>query len=179
MLTTKNAAIGPIAILLCCQIALADQPPAAFTIDVVQGDGAVNFVNHKPAQVPVVKVADSAGRAVAGAKVSFQAPDSGPSGSFNGARTYAGITGRDGTVKAAGYVPNAETGRFMLNVVAEYDGQTADRQVAQNNVAPPPAAKSEHHHLALKIAIGAAACAVGGFVMYNEFINKNKPYGQR
>jgi hypothetical protein len=179
MLTKTNAAIGPIAILLCCQIALADQPPAAFTIDIVQGDGAVNFVSQKPATVPVVKVQDASGRAVAGAKVSFQAPDSGPSATFKGVRTYAAVTGRDGIVRAAGFVPNAETGRFMLNVVAEYDGQTAGRQVTQNNVAPPPAAKSEHHHLALKIAIGAAAAAGFGIALYEEFVAKNKPYGQR
>ena len=179
MLTRTNAAIGPIAILLCCQIALAAQPPAAFSIDVVQGDGAVNFVNHRPAQVPVVKVQDASGRAVAGAKVSFQAPDSGPSATFKGARTYVAVTGRDGTVKAAGFLPNAETGRFMLNVVAERDGQMADRQVAQNNVAPPPAAKSEHHHLVLKIAIGCAAVAGFGVILYEEFVAKNKPYGQR
>jgi hypothetical protein len=178
MLTKRNAAIGPISVLLCCQIALAEQPPGAFTIDIVRGDGAVNFVNQKPEQVPVVKVEDAAGRAVAGAKVSFEAPDSGPSATFKGARTYAAITGRDGTAKAAGFTPNAETGTFMVHVVAEYDGQTADKQLPQNNVAPP-AAKGNHHHLALKIAIGLASVGLFAFVLYGQFIAKNKPYGQR
>src|SRR5580704_16498731 len=88
MLTRRNAAIGPISVLLCCHVALAQQGPAAFTIAVVQGNGAVNFVNQKPAQVPVVKVEDTAGRALAGARVRFDAPDSGPSATFKGARVY-------------------------------------------------------------------------------------------
>src|ERR1700722_9196308 len=172
MLTRKNAAIGPISVLLCCQIALAQQTSVAFTIGIVQGDGAVNFVNRKPAQVPVVKVEDSSGRALAGAKVSFQAPESGPSATFKGALTYAAITGPDGTAKAAGFTPNSEPGQFMVHVVAEYDGQTADKQLTQSNVAPSPAAKPGHHHLALKIAIGAAAVGLFAYELYTHFIAK-------
>jgi len=178
MLTRKNAAIGPVTVLLCCQIAVAQQPPVALTIAVVQGNGAVNYVNHKPTQVPVVKVADSSGRGLAGAKVSFEAPQSGPSATFKGARMYAGVTGSDGTLKAAGFAPNAEAGAFMVHVVAEYEGQTVDKQIPQNNVAPP-AAKSNHHKLALKIAIGCAAVAGFAVILYEQFVAKNKPYGQR
>ena len=137
MLTRKNAAIGPISVLLCCQMAVAQQSQAAFTVGIVRGEGAVNFVNQKPEQVPVVKVEDASGHALAGAKVSFETPDSGPSATFKGARTYAGITGRDGLVRAQGFTPNSEAGQFMVHVVAEYDGQTADKQLPQNNVAPP------------------------------------------
>lgn len=180
MLTRKNAAIGPISVLLCCQMAVAQQSQAAFTVGIVRGEGAVNFVNQKPEQVPVVKVEDASGHALAGAKVSFETPDSGPSATFKGARTYAGITGRDGLVRAQGFTPNSEAGQFMVHVVAEYDGQTADKQLPQNNVAPPPAkAKANHHHLALKIAIGMAAVGLFAFVLYGQFIAKNKPYGQR
>jgi hypothetical protein len=179
MLTRKNAVLGPVAILLCCQLALSQQTPAAFTIGVVQGDGAVNYVNQKPEQVPVVKVEDTSGHALAGAKVSFETPDSGPSATFKGARTYAGITGRDGLVRAQGFTPNSEPGQFMVHVVAEYDGQTADKQLPQNNVAPPPQAKSGHRKLVLKIAIGMAAVGLFAFVLYGQFIAKNKPYGQR
>jgi hypothetical protein len=176
VLTRKSAAIGPVSVLLCCQLALAQHAPVNFTVGIVQGDGAVNFVSHKPAQVPVVKVEDSSGHALAGAKVSFQAPDSGPSATFKGARTYAAITGADGTAKALGFTPNAETGRFMVNVVAEYEGQTAEKQMAQNNVAPP--AQAHHRGLALKIAIGCAAVAGFGVILYEQFVAKNKPYGQ-
>jgi hypothetical protein len=179
MLTRKNAAIGPISVLLCCQIALAQQTQAAFTIGIVQGEGAVNFINQKPEQVPAVKIEDSSGHALAGAKVSFEAPDSGPSATFKGALTYAAITGRDGTAKAAGFTPNAELGPFTVHVVAEYDGQRADTQVPQNNVAPPSQAKAKHRHLALKIAIGLASIGLFAFVLYGQFIAKNKPYGQR
>jgi hypothetical protein len=179
MLTRKNAAIGPISVLLYCQAAVAQQPPVDFTIGIVQGDGAVNYVNHKPEQVPVVKVEDAAGHALAGAKVKFEVPDSGPSATFKGALTYAAVTGRDGTVKAAGFTPNAEPGPFMVHVVAEYDGQTADKQVAQNNVTPPPTAKTGHRRVALKIAIGLAAAGLFAFECYSHFIAKNLPYGQR
>ncbi|HLK64098.1 MAG TPA: hypothetical protein VKU19_11695 [Bryobacteraceae bacterium] len=158
---------------------MAQQRPVALSIAIVQGDGAVNFVNQKPMQVPVVRVEDSSGRAVAGAKVSFEAPASGPGATFKGARTYAAVTGRDGTVKAAGFVPNMEAGPFMVHVVAEYDGQTSDKQITQNNVTPPPAAKSGHRRTALKVAIGVAAAAGFGVILYEEFIAKNKPYGQR
>jgi hypothetical protein len=179
MLTRKNAAVGPISVFLCCQIALAQQTPGAFTIGIVQGDGAVNFINQKPEQVPVVKIEDSSGHALAGAKVSFEAPDSGPSATFKGALTYAAITGSDGTAKAAGFTPNSQPGPFMVHVVAEYDGQTADKQLPQNNVTPSPQAKAKHRKLALKIAIGLASVGLFAFVLYGQFIAKNKPYGQR
>jgi hypothetical protein len=181
MPSKANAAIGPIAIFLCAHLALAEQAPVALTIAVVQGKGAVNFVNEKPAQVPVVKVEDSAGRPVAGAKVQFQAPDSGPGASFKGARTYAAVTGRDGTAKAAGFLPNTLPGAFTVHVMAEYDGHTADQDIPQNNVAAPAAKthNGSHKKLALKVAIGAAACVGFGVILYEEFIAKNKPYGQR
>jgi len=179
MLTRRNAAIGSLSVLLCWQIALAQQAPVSLSIAVVQGNGAVNFVSRKPAEVPVVRVQDSSGHALAGAKVSFEAPLSGPSATFKGARNYAAVTGRDGTVKAAGFVPNAQAGAFAVRVVAEYAGQTADQQIQQNNVAPPPAAKSGHHRTALKIAIGCAAVAGFGAILYEQFVAKNKPYGQR
>ncbi|HTS26067.1 MAG TPA: hypothetical protein VMH81_09330 [Bryobacteraceae bacterium] len=177
MLIRKNAAIGPVSLLLCWQIALAQQPHAAFSIAIVQGDGAVNYVNQRPPQVPAVRIEDPSGNAVAGAKVIFETPDSGPSATFKGARTYAAVTGRDGTARAVGFTPNAEAGAFTMHVVAEYDGQTADKQVTQNNVTP--AAKPGHRKTALKIAIGAAAAAGFGVILYEEFIAKNKPYGQR
>jgi len=178
MLLKRTAAIGSISVWLCCQLALGQQAPAGFTINVLQGNGAVNFVNQKPVQVPVVRVQDSSGRALAGARVSFQAPDSGPGGTFKGARIYAAVTGPDGTARAAGFTPNGEPGQYMVNVVAEYDGQTAQGQVTQTNVAPP-AAQPRHHRLALKIAIGCAAVAGFSYIMYSQFIAKNKPYGQR
>jgi hypothetical protein len=65
-----------------------------------------------------------------------------------------------------------------MNVVAEYDSQTAQQQVVQNNVAGP-AAQPGHRKLALKIAIGCAAVAGFTVILYEQFIAKNKPYGQR
>jgi hypothetical protein len=181
MRTRTNAAIGPIAVLLCGQLALAQQAPLALTIAIVQGNGAVNFVNQKPALVPTVKVEDSAGRPVAGARVEFHAPDSGPGASFKGVRTYAAVTGRDGIAKATAFTPNAQAGPFMVHVVAEYDGHTADQDLPQTNVAPPSSTKHKagHSRTALKIAIGAAACVGFGVILYEEFVAKNKPYGQR
>lgn len=179
MFSMKSVAIGPISVLLSCQLVLAQQAPAAFTVDVVQGNGAVNFINQKPARVPIVKIEDSSGHALAGAHVRFQTPDSGPSGTFKGALTYAAVTGRDGTAAAAGFAPNGEPGEYAVRVVAEYDGQTVEKQVQQNNVAAPAAAPAHHHKLLLKIAIGAAAVGLFAYLMYNQFIAKNKPYGQR
>ena len=177
MLSMKSAAVGPVAVFLCCQLALAQQATAGLAINVVQGNGAVNFVNQKPAQVPVERVVDSTGHALARAKVTFQVPDSGPSATFKGALAYAAITRHDGTVRAAGFTSNGEAGPFMLNVVAEYDGQTAQQQVAQNNV--KPASQPSHRKLALKIAIGCAAVAGFAVILYEQFVAKNKPYGQR
>ena len=177
MLLKKSVFIGPLSVVLSWNLVLAQQAPAGLTIKVVQGDGAVNFVNQKPLQVPVVRVADSSGHAVTGAKVSFRAPDSGPSATFQGALTLSAVTGRDGIARAAGFTPTGDAGAFALNVTAEYDGQTAQQQVTQNNVAAPT--KSNHRGLALKIAIGCAAVAGFSYLMYAEFVAKNKPYGQR
>ena len=177
MMLRKSAAIGAVSVFLSCQLALAEQMPAGFTIAVIQGNEAVNYTNQEPAQVPMVRVMDSSGRPLAGARVSFQVPDSGPSATFKGARTYTAVTRRGGIAKAEGFTANDDPGPFTMTVVAEYDGQTAQQQVAQNNVASP--AKSHHRALALKIAIGCAAAAGFGVILYEQFIAKNKPYGQR
>jgi hypothetical protein len=81
--------------------------------------------------------------------------------------------------KAAGYMPNSLPGPFMVNVVAEYAGETEQQQVPQTNVAPPADAKANHHHLALKILIGAAAVGVFMYILWESYIDKNKPAGQR
>jgi len=178
-LARNHGGVAPLSVLLCFQVALAQQRSAAFTIGIVQGDGGVNYVNHKPPHVPVVKIADSSGRALAGARVRFQAPESGPSATFNGSPTYSAITGADGTARAAGFRANSLAGPFMVSVVAEYEGETEQQQVPQNNVALPADAKANHHHLALKILIGAAAIGLFMYILWESYIDKNKPAGQR
>lgn len=146
-----------LAVVLChalvTQAVLGQQP---LQIRVLQGDGAKNIVQQIAARPITVRVEDSQGRPVVGARVVFTSPQVGPSGEFsNDLRTLEMTTDSRGTASADHYHPDGSVGPYVINVVAEFQNQTARAQIKQENVAQGKG----HGKLIAILAIGGAAVA--------------------
>jgi hypothetical protein len=74
-------------VLLVANLPLCPQAPGVadqeIKIAILQGDGATHLVNYSRFETPAVRVT-AGGRPLSGVQVTFQLPDSGPSGSFQG-----------------------------------------------------------------------------------------------
>ncbi|MCC6389102.1 MAG: hypothetical protein IT167_00765 [Bryobacterales bacterium] len=139
-------------------------------IVVVSGEGAANQIRTRSAVAPVVEIRNDKDQPVAGADVTFQLPQSGPSGFFNGwLRNQTVKTGQDGRAAASGYQPNDEEGRLNMKVTATFGTQTASVVIAQTNVAgsrsSSSAAKSGKAGGWWKIAAVVGAAAIAGGVV--------------
>lgn len=123
---------------LACAFALAanGQRQGVLKLTVVEGEGAFNDIRRSVAQSPVVEVRDENNRLVAGAKVTFTLPYSGPGATFaDGGRTYSTVTGQDGRAAAAAMKPNRLEGRYNVKVTAATEGREGSTVVSQSNTA--------------------------------------------
>lgn len=139
----------------------ADQRP--LQVNVLEGEGAFNDIKKGIGRAPVVEVKDESGQAIENAKVVFQLPDTGASGSFlDGSRTFVGTTDRQGRVAAPALKPNKVEGQFAIVVTASKDGSTGRAEIRESNtLAGGQMMKGGGGHgTALKIILAAAS--VGG-----------------
>src|ERR1700761_3755731 len=82
--------------------------PSKLNINVVEGAGAVNNVRTKAAREFAVEVDDENDRPVAGAVVTFLAPNEGPGGSFAGdSQLLTVMADKDGRAVAGSFRPNS------------------------------------------------------------------------
>jgi hypothetical protein len=135
---------------------VADQE---FKIAILQGDGATHFVNYSRPEIPAVRVT-AGGRPLNGVQVTFQLPDSGPSGSFqgeNGRRTLilARDTDKNGRAEAKSFSPNQELGAYTLSVTAVQGNRSASVEVRQTNAFSPSAAKQRKASKVVWITVAA------------------------
>jgi hypothetical protein len=142
------------------------QAKPGLRIVVVEGEGAINNIQLGVAREPVVEVRDENDRAVAGAKVTFTAPKQGPGGTFFGASpTLTSATDDNGRAVATGFRPNAEEGRFQIQVIAVIGDRTATAVITQSNALPGGgvnrAGGKKGFGAGRIIAIVAAAAAIG------------------
>lgn len=131
-------------VLLAATLVAGDpknNPTPSYRVAIVEGDGALNSLPSRFAQEPVVRVADSAGKPIAGARVEFDVPKAGPGLSFSSGSThFSAITNAEGVAKATGLRNNGIPGGFAVLVHVSYQGQTvADTLLHQTNVASPSA----------------------------------------
>lgn len=130
-------------------------------IVVQEGQGAINNIQQRRAKEPVIQVLHEDNEPVAGASVTFQLPDSGPSGFFaDDSKMLTVQTDEKGLAVAHGLKPNAIAGRFQISVTASYHGQTANAVVAQIN-AEQAVAKSSSKKWLVILAIAGGAGAAG------------------
>jgi hypothetical protein len=120
--------------LLLSLTLVSAQPPAFVKVTVIDGDGAFNDMKHGASHPLVIELRDAADQPLAGAKVTFTLPFSGPSGVFaDGTRTSTVTTDARGQAKADTFKPNQEEGRFNIKVTAEVNGQKTEAVVGQSN----------------------------------------------
>lgn len=121
-------------------------------INVLEGEDGVNIIKTKTAVKPVVEVRDKNNLPVAGAYVTFLAPDSGPHVLFaHGRSSFSTLTDASGRATVHTMKP-AGPGAFKIRVQASFQGKTAKATIAQTNYAT----------LAAATAAGAGAAAGAG-----------------
>jgi hypothetical protein len=156
--------IMPFGLLSAMAILCAQEQPLELHILVIGGEGSINNVKQRTAREPVVEVRDKNDRPVAGALILFEAPSSGPSGTFTGgARALRVTTDAQGRATGQGFHPNSAQGNFNLQVTATFQGVTATSVIPMQNAggAASNVAKSAGHGklIAVVVAVGAAAAA--------------------
>ena len=148
---------------LVCVLAVAQQPPQRLTIDIIEGQNAINNISRNTAYEPVVEVKDAAGKPVPGASVSFVLPTIGPGALFpDGSRELMVQTDATGRASGRGLRPNNQVGQFEIRIVASFNGERATATVTQTNAAPVVAASRSGRKLAIILGIvgGGAAAAI-------------------
>jgi hypothetical protein len=152
--------------LVCATLILLPSANAApLSIQVIEGQNAINNIHRNTAYEPVVEVQDADGKPVAGASVTFTLPSVGASATFtDGAKTLILQTDAMGRAAARGLHPNNQTGQFEIRVTAAYKGDTASAIITQTNAAPAvtssPRSGKKWAILLGVIGGGAAAAAV-------------------
>src|SRR5437867_10678096 len=128
--------VGFMCHLLALQPLLAQAGQSGLKIVIVEGAGARNVAQQITARPIVVRVDNANNTPVAGAVVTFTAPEGGPSGEFsNDSRIVRVTTGADGLAQSGPYHPNATEGPYQIQVRADFQGQTVTAAIAQVNVA--------------------------------------------
>lgn len=147
--------------------ALAQDTPK-YTIKVVLGEGARNNVKKgRATSRATVEVRDENDRPVAGAYLTFTAPNNGPSVKFlNGQTQTVAQTGPNGQASVA-YDANSVTGDFQIAVSGTHQGVSMSAVIVQSNVALAAAGGISAAAIALIVAAAAgggiaAAVAAGG-----------------
>jgi hypothetical protein len=138
-------------------------------IVIVEGEGAINNIRQRTAREPIVQVEDENHKPVAGAAVIFAVTNQGAGGSFaGGSHTLSVVTDSQGRAVAHGFHPNSVQGQYQIHVTASHNGQTANANITQSNVAAAGAAATTaaaagiSGKLIAVIVVVAAAGAAGG-----------------
>ena len=115
--------------------AQATTPAPKLVISILDGEGALNDIRQRTAREPIVEVQDENHKPIAGAAILFTLPGSGPSGVFaNGLQTFSTVTDATGRAVATGLRPNSISGSYDIHVTANYQGETAQTTIHQQNV---------------------------------------------
>jgi len=127
--TVRSRCPRAIAVLIPLVLAAQD---AALHISVVSGEGAVYSAGAHAAKPLTIEVTDAAGRPVAGARVSFQAPVEGPGGVFaSGLQTDLATTDSSGRATVRSLQLNRVPGAFHIRITAAKEQARAGTVVKQ------------------------------------------------
>lgn len=146
------------------------QAPTGLSINIVEGEGAINNIRQRVNREPIVQVEDQNHKPVAGAVVVFFLPDSGASGTFpDGSRMLMAVTDNQGRATARGIRPNGQSGPMQIRVTANFQGLSASSLITQTNIAGAAAASgfaglSLAAKLAIILGIAGGAAAAGAIV---------------
>jgi hypothetical protein len=109
-------------------------PYRRIRIITLSGRNGINRLTEGIIATPVVEVRDANDQPIEGATVTFQAPETGPGGTFAGGKYQLQVrTDVAGQAIADGFQPNTMEGSFRLKVVAAYEGVQAQTELAMAN----------------------------------------------
>ena len=151
-------------LVLCGTLAGADRP--ALHVTILEGEGAFNDIHKGLARAPVVEVRDENGSPVENARVVFQLPEVGPSGTFGeSGLMYVATTDREGHASAIGLKPNRVEGSFQIVVTVSSQGRTGRTLIRETNTlagGDRPIKSGRSKWLGILLAVGGAAS--GGII---------------
>ena len=131
-----------------------------FHITVLEGEDGVNILKSKMAVKPVVEVRDKNNLPVAGAAVTFLAPESGPRVAFaHGSNTFMTTTDANGRAVASSLKPVGR-GPFKIRVQANFHGQVVSTSIAQTNYVTAAAATTAGATVGAGVGAGAAGAGI-------------------
>ena len=146
------------------------QAPTGLSINIVEGEGAINNIRQRVNREPIVQVEDQNHKPVAGAVVVFLLPDTGASGTFaDGSRMLMAVTDNQGRAIARGIRPNGQSGPMQIRVTANFQGLNASTVITQTNLAAAAAGSgfaglSLAAKLAIILGVAGGAAAAGAIV---------------
>jgi hypothetical protein len=137
---------------------------------VIQGEGTIYPTGSRATRGMTVQVTDESGNPVDGASVSFQLPESGPTGVFsNGLRSEVATTNTEGKATVWGMQWNRVSGPFEVKITAVKEQARAgivSKQYLTDSLAPKAGGQgtfTASHHSRTKwlliSAVGAGALA--------------------
>ncbi len=167
MLSQALRTMGPACALwlvLSGTLAGADRP--ALQVTILEGEGAFNDIHKGLARAPMVEVRDENGNPLENARVVFQLPEMGPSGTFGeSGLTYVATTDRQGHASGVGLKPNRVEGAFQIVVTASATGRTGRTVIRETNTlagGDRPIKSGRSKWLGILLAVGGAAS--GGII---------------
>jgi hypothetical protein len=146
------------------------QAPTGLSINIVEGEGAINNIRQRVNREPIVQVEDQNHKPIAGAVVVFFLPDNGASGTFpDGSHMLMTVTDNQGRASARGIRPNGQSGPMAIRVTANFQGLTASSVITQTNLAAAATASgfaglSLAAKLAIILGIAGGAAAAGAII---------------
>jgi hypothetical protein len=146
------------------------QAPTGLSINIVEGEGAINNIRQRVNREPIVQVEDQNHKPIAGAVVIFLLPDQGATGAFaDGSHMLMAVTDNQGRATARGIRPNNQSGPMQIRVTASFQGLTASSVITQTNLAGAATASgfaglSTAAKLVIILGIAGGAAAAGAIV---------------
>ena len=152
-----------IAVALTLEASMPAQDPvpaagAALSITILEGDNAIVNTRQRLSREAIVQVEDENRKPVAGAAVTFFAPNSGPSAVFsNGSNNITILTDNQGRAVVRGIKPNQVAGKAEIKITATKEGFRSATSILSQTNAVAAAAGLSAGMIGLIVGIGAAA----------------------
>jgi hypothetical protein len=165
--------------LLGLPISAAQTKNPAYSIAVIDGQGALNNVQARAAHQTVIQVSDRNHKPVVGAYVEFDTPKSGAGAIFaNGTTHFSCTTNADGLATAAGLRNNGVAGSFVIMVHVSFEGQSlGEVDVKEANVTRKVADISDtlHDTGGSHATDSALSTSVFGIALGDQFLLNGSP----
>lgn len=154
-------AIMAVALTLEASMPAQDPAPAVgagLSITILEGDNAIVNTRQRLSREAIVQVEDENRKPVAGAAVTFFAPNSGPSAVFsNGSNNITILTDNQGRAVLRGIKANQVAGKAEIKITATKEGFRSASAILSQTNAVAAAAGLSAGMIGLIVGIGAAA----------------------